>query len=144
MLRFYKIHNLASNLFHFNKETQVQIFFECVFGKSKCDCRCLHFWHDCCFLESSVSLISCVCIFDTIAASLQAVFHRFTLTISLPEERPSYEEPSSPVGRMQSGLAALFVTPSPKKMMDTATNLLMANLSSTRESHRAQRLHRVF
>jgi hypothetical protein len=24
-------------------------------------------------------------------------------------------EPSSPIGRMQSGLAALFVTPSPKK-----------------------------
>jgi hypothetical protein len=35
--------------------------------------------------------------------------------MSLPEERPSYEEPSSPVGTMQSGLAALFVTPSPKK-----------------------------
>jgi hypothetical protein len=35
--------------------------------------------------------------------------------MSLPDERPSYEEPSSPVGRMQSGLAALFVTPSPKK-----------------------------
>ncbi len=35
--------------------------------------------------------------------------------MSLPEERPSYEEPSSPVGRMQSGLAALFVTPSPEK-----------------------------
>ncbi len=25
-------------------------------------------------------------------------------------------EPSSPIGRLQSGLAALFVTPSPKKM----------------------------
>ncbi len=35
--------------------------------------------------------------------------------MSLPEEQPSYEEPSSPVGRMQSGLAALFVTPSPKR-----------------------------
>jgi hypothetical protein len=33
----------------------------------------------------------------------------------LPEEQPSYEEPSSPVGKMQSGLAALFVTPSLKK-----------------------------
>ncbi len=30
-------------------------------------------------------------------------------------ERSSYEEPSSPIGRTQSGLAALFVTPSPKK-----------------------------
>jgi hypothetical protein len=35
--------------------------------------------------------------------------------MSLPEERPSYEEPLSPVGTMQLGLAALFVTPSPKK-----------------------------
>jgi hypothetical protein len=35
--------------------------------------------------------------------------------MSSPDERPSYEEPSFPVVRMQSGLAALFVTPSPKK-----------------------------
>jgi hypothetical protein len=35
--------------------------------------------------------------------------------MSLLEEQPSYKEPSSPVGTMQSGLAALFVTPSPKK-----------------------------
>jgi hypothetical protein len=35
--------------------------------------------------------------------------------MSLPEEQPSYKEPWSPVGRMQSDLAALFVTPSPKK-----------------------------
>jgi hypothetical protein len=34
--------------------------------------------------------------------------------MSLPEERPSYKEPSFPVGRMQPGLAALFVTPSQK------------------------------
>ncbi len=34
MLRFYKKHNLASKLFLFNKETQVEIFFESVFGKS--------------------------------------------------------------------------------------------------------------
>ncbi len=67
MLRFYEKHNLASKLFLFNKETHVEIC-ESVCGKSKCDCRCLHFWHDCCFLESSVLLISCVCIFDTIAA----------------------------------------------------------------------------
>jgi hypothetical protein len=38
------------------------------------------------------------------------------ITMSLPKERPSYKIPSSPVGRMQSGLAALFVTPSPKKI----------------------------
>ncbi len=51
MLRFYKKHNLASKSFLFNKETQVENFFESVFRKSKCDCRCSHFWHDCCFLK---------------------------------------------------------------------------------------------
>ncbi len=35
--------------------------------------------------------------------------------MSLPEERSLYKEPSSPIGGMQSGLAASFVTPSPKK-----------------------------
>jgi hypothetical protein len=35
--------------------------------------------------------------------------------MSLPEEQPSYKEPSSPVETMQLGLAALFVTPSSKK-----------------------------
>jgi hypothetical protein len=35
--------------------------------------------------------------------------------MSSPDEQSSYMEPSSPIGRMQSGLAALFVTPSPKK-----------------------------
>jgi hypothetical protein len=34
--------------------------------------------------------------------------------MSSPEERPSSEEPSSPVGMRQLGLAALFVTPNPK------------------------------
>jgi hypothetical protein len=42
--------------------------------------------------------------------------------MKLPEERPSFEEPLSPVGMMQVGLAASFVTPSPKKMMETATD----------------------
>ncbi len=51
MLRFYEKHNLASKLFLFNKETQAEIFFESVFGKSKCDCWCSHFWHNCCFLK---------------------------------------------------------------------------------------------
>jgi hypothetical protein len=37
------------------------------------------------------------------------------MTMSSPEEQPSYKEQLSPVGRMQSGLEALFVTPSPKK-----------------------------
>ncbi len=51
MIRFYKKHNLASKLFLFNKETQVEIFFESVFRKWKCDCQCLHFWHNCCFYK---------------------------------------------------------------------------------------------
>jgi hypothetical protein len=37
------------------------------------------------------------------------------MTMSLPEEQPSYKEPSSPFGRIQSSLAASFVTPSPEK-----------------------------
>ncbi len=36
--------------------------------------------------------------------------------MSSPEERFLYEEPSSPIGRTQSGLAASIVTSSPKKM----------------------------
>ncbi len=35
--------------------------------------------------------------------------------MSLPEEQPSYKEPLFPVGRMQSGFAASFVTPSLNK-----------------------------
>jgi hypothetical protein len=35
--------------------------------------------------------------------------------MSSPEEQPQFKEPSSPIGRMQLGLAALFITPSPKK-----------------------------
>jgi hypothetical protein len=34
--RFYKKHKLASKLFLFNKETQVENFFEFVFRKSNC------------------------------------------------------------------------------------------------------------
>jgi hypothetical protein len=36
--------------------------------------------------------------------------------MSLPNKQSSYIEPSSPIGRMQLGLAASFVMPSPKKM----------------------------
>ncbi len=35
--------------------------------------------------------------------------------MSLPEEQPLFKEPLSPIGRMQLGWAALFITPSPKK-----------------------------
>ncbi len=37
------------------------------------------------------------------------------ITMSLPDKQSSYMEPSSPIGRTHLGLAALFVTPSPKK-----------------------------
>ncbi len=95
--------------------------------------------------------------------------------MSLPDERSSHMEPSSPIGRTQSGLAALFVTPSPKKIdgkadqavddepyidkrklstttaakgdsnngltpkkwMETPTELSMTNYSLTRGSHQA-------
>ncbi len=36
--------------------------------------------------------------------------------MSSPDEQYSYMEPLSPIGRMQLGLAASFVMPSPKKM----------------------------
>jgi hypothetical protein len=36
MLRFYENHNLASKSFLFKKETQLEIFFESVFGKPNC------------------------------------------------------------------------------------------------------------
>jgi hypothetical protein len=40
--------------------------------------------------------------------------------MSSPDERSSYIDPSSPIGRTQSGLAASFVTPSPKKTDEKA------------------------
>jgi hypothetical protein len=36
--------------------------------------------------------------------------------MSLLDKQSSYMEPSSPIGRTQLGLAASFITPSPKKM----------------------------
>jgi hypothetical protein len=57
--------------------------------------------------------------------------------MSLPEEQPPFKEPSFPIGRMQLGFAASFITPSPKKIMEMVTNLLMTNLSLMRESHQA-------
>jgi hypothetical protein len=44
--------------------------------------------------------------------------------MSSPEERSSYEEPSSPIGRTQLGLAALFVTPSPKKKDENSNRVV--------------------
>ncbi len=44
--------------------------------------------------------------------------------MSLPEERSSYEEPSSPIGRAQLGLAASFVAPSPKKKDENSNRVV--------------------
>jgi hypothetical protein len=44
--------------------------------------------------------------------------------MSLLEEQSSYMEPSSPIGRTQLGLAALFVTPSPKKLDGKANRVV--------------------
>jgi hypothetical protein len=44
--------------------------------------------------------------------------------MSLPEEQPSYKEPSSPVRTTQSALAALFVTPSLKKIDGNGNGLV--------------------
>jgi hypothetical protein len=46
------------------------------------------------------------------------------ITTSFPEERSSYEEPSTPIGRTQLGLAALFVKPSPKKKDENSNQVV--------------------
>jgi hypothetical protein len=46
--------------------------------------------------------------------------------MSSPEERPSFEEPSSPIGRVQSGLAALFLFESGDNVQ---ANLLNNNIN---------------
>jgi hypothetical protein len=74
------------------------------------------------------------CIFNQSCASL-------ILSMSLPEEQSSLEEPSAPIGRKQTGSAASFETPNPKKG-NVATDSSMKNLSSTRGSHQAQWLKR--
>ncbi len=59
------------------------------------------------------------------------------------DKQSSHMEPSSSIGRTQSGLAALFVMPSPKKRMEKLTELLMTNPISTRGSRWAQRLQKM-
>jgi hypothetical protein len=86
------------------------------------------------FLENQRGIAG-VCIFDTTPASMRATkVSLIIITMSLPDEQSSYMEPSSPIGRMQSGLAALFVTPSPKKRMEKLTDLSVMNPTSTRGS----------
>jgi hypothetical protein len=47
----------------------------------------------------------------------------------LSEEQPLFEEPLSPIGRMQSGFGSIVCHTKSKKTMEMATNLLMTNLS---------------
>ncbi len=56
--------------------------------------------------------------------------------MSLPEEHSSSKEPSSPIGRVQSGLAALFLF---KSENNEQANLLNNNISKgklTEEEHK--------
>ncbi len=55
--------------------------------------------------------------------------------MSSPEERPSFKEPSSPIGRVQSGLAASFLFESGN---NEQANLLNNNINKckwTEEEH---------
>jgi hypothetical protein len=56
-------------------------------------------------------VIAGVRIFETIAASRSSA-SLITITMNILEEQCLFKEPSSPIGRTQSGLAASFVTPS--------------------------------
>jgi hypothetical protein len=58
--------------------------------------------------------------------------------MSLPEEQFSYKEPSSPVGTTQLGLAALFVTPSPKKNDGNGNRFVNDKPSLMRGSHQTR------
>ncbi len=56
--------------------------------------------------------------------------------MSLPEERPSFKEPSSPIGRVQSGLAASFLFEAEN---NEQANLLNNNINKgkwTEEEHK--------
>jgi hypothetical protein len=66
--------------------------------------------------------------------------------MSSTEKQCPFKEPMSPIQRRQSGLAELFVTPSPKKaikVIKVAMDSSMENLSSMRGSHQAQRLQKI-
>ncbi len=88
------------------------------------------------------SVIASVCIFDTIAASRSSI-SLIMITMNLPEEWPLFDKPSSSIGRMQSDLAALFVTQFQKQIIEMANDLLMTNFSLIRESHQARQLQKV-
>jgi hypothetical protein len=113
---------LASELFLLNKETQLEFFLETVFRKSKCDCQCLHF--------------------DTIAASMRAVLHLLN-NHELAGVMTPIQRTIAPYWKDTIRLGSIVRHTKSKKTMETVTDSLMTNISSTRGSHRAQLLQKV-
>jgi hypothetical protein len=58
--------------------------------------------------------------------------------MSLPEERPSFKEPSSPIGRVQSGLAVSFLFESGN---NEQANLLNNNINKGKWT---EKKHKIF
>jgi hypothetical protein len=56
--------------------------------------------------------------------------------MSSPEERPSFEEPSSPIGRVQLGLAALFLLESGNNVQANLPNNNIKKGRWTEEEHK--------
>ncbi len=56
--------------------------------------------------------------------------------MSLPEECPSFKEPSSPIGRVQSGLAALFLFESGNNQQANLPNNNINKERWTEEEHK--------
>jgi hypothetical protein len=56
--------------------------------------------------------------------------------MSSPKEHPSFEEPSSPIGRVQSGLAALFLFESGNNVQPNLWNNNINKGRWTKEKHK--------
>ena len=56
--------------------------------------------------------------------------------MSLPEERPSFEEPSPPIGRVQSGFAASFLFESGNNVQASLPNNNINKGRWTEEEHK--------
>ncbi len=59
-----------------------------------------------------------------------------SVTMSLPEERPSFKDPSSPIGRVQSDLAALFLFDSVNNVQANLPNNNINKGRWTEEEHK--------
>jgi hypothetical protein len=58
------------------------------------------------------------------------------VTMSSPEERPSFKDPSSPIGRVQSGLAASFLFESGNNVQANLPNNNINKGRWTEETHK--------